>query len=181
MNCGIYVITSPSGKQYVGSAINFTKRWQAHRLTLRKGTHHCIGLQRAANKYGVDALEFSVILVCERPMLVMYEQAALDSMKPSYNRCLVAGSPLGLKRTPEARAKMAAAKLGNTFRRGKTLTEENKKKISETLKAKGNKIAPETRVKIVAAQKTEEYRTKMAESVRLSWIKRKADVQQRTN
>lgn len=39
MNCGVYTITSPSGKQYVGSAIVFYKRWSAHRRALEMGRH----------------------------------------------------------------------------------------------------------------------------------------------
>jgi group I intron endonuclease len=103
---GIYTITAPSGKQYVGSAVNFVGRWHKHRLLLRKGIHNNSRLQAAANKYGVEKLVFSKLLVCRLEDLVMFEQRAIDILKPRYNLCPTAGSFLGYVHTDKTRAKM---------------------------------------------------------------------------
>src|ERR1700757_2872980 len=94
---GIYSFTSPSGKQYIGSAISFSNRWRLHRHHLRKGRHHSRALQRAWNKYGEMAIVFEKIALCPITDLLAIEQAAIDRLKPAYNICLKAGSPLGIQ------------------------------------------------------------------------------------
>lgn len=108
MNSGIYQIKSPSGGFYVGSAVNFNMRWYMHKSHLRRGIHHSRALQRACNKYGLENLSFIRLLVCRPSDLLMFEQRAIDILKPNYNSCLIAGSRLGTKQSDEARAKMSA-------------------------------------------------------------------------
>lgn len=131
MKSGIYTITSPSGRCYVGSAVNFAQRWKAHRHLLRQGKHHSIALQRAFDKYGEAHLLFAKLLVCAKADLLFYEQRCIDAFGPRnlYNRSPVAGSRLGLKqseafcanqsrmrkgvpKSPEHVAKVAAANKG---------------------------------------------------------------------
>ena len=94
---GVYKITSPSGKFYIGSAVNIRTRWKTHRKQLRGGIHHSVVLQRASEKHGLDNLIFQVLLVCEPCNLLMYEQRAMDVLKPQYNVSPTAGSKLGVK------------------------------------------------------------------------------------
>ncbi|MBD4918905.1 GIY-YIG nuclease family protein, partial [Xanthomonas citri pv. citri] len=110
---GIYAITSPSGKRYVGSAVNIRKRWQAHRKHLRAGTHHCKALQRAYHKYHGDFV-WSVLVLCPKEELIREEQQQMDWAAPGtlYNSNPKAGSALGIKRSDETRAKIRRAKLG---------------------------------------------------------------------
>jgi group I intron endonuclease len=57
---GVYqILCVPTGKAYVGSAVNLAKRWQEHRWMLRRGQHHSQYLQRAWDKYGETAFAFS--------------------------------------------------------------------------------------------------------------------------
>jgi group I intron endonuclease len=100
---GIYTITSPSGGQYVGSAVKIRNRWNGHKKALRKGTHKNAKLQNAWNKYGEAAMTFAVALICRPVDLLLYEQAFIDVKKPQYNICLVAGSSFGVKRSDEYR------------------------------------------------------------------------------
>lgn len=112
---GIYSITSPSGKLYLGSAINIRTRWKTHRKQLRRGIHHSPTLQRASDKYGVENLVFKVLLICQPENLLVYEQIAINALKPRYNIALTAGSNLGRKfgpQTAEHIAKRAAKHLG---------------------------------------------------------------------
>lgn len=62
MNSGIYQIKNKNnGKLYVGSAKNFSNRWNRHLYSLKGGFHHSIKLQRSYDKHGEESFEFSVI------------------------------------------------------------------------------------------------------------------------
>lgn len=59
---GIYCIEHVnSGKKYYGSSLNITKRFSQHKNSLIKNKHHCIYLQRAVNKYGIEAFNFYIV------------------------------------------------------------------------------------------------------------------------
>jgi group I intron endonuclease len=103
---GIYKIRHiKSGKVYVGSAINFIKRWLDHKKELRGNYHHSILLQRAWNKYGENKFEFEIIEVIKNPTkkkLEKKEQYWMDYYKSydlmkGYNICPKANSRLGLQ------------------------------------------------------------------------------------
>lgn len=109
---GIYAITSPSGRQYIGQAKCFKLRWWEHLSDLRNGSHHCKGLQNAYAKYGESALVFSVIAIVPPEQLNEREQQEIDLRHRSmlYNTALFVRRPrLGLRHSDESRAKMAAA------------------------------------------------------------------------
>lgn len=128
---GIYTITSPSGKQYVGSAVDFDRRWRLHLRQLRNGIHHSHVLQMAFKKYGESGLRFSVLLICQKENLLMHEQLAIDTLDPAYNICRIAGSSLGVKRRAETRAKVSLANKGEKHRCwGKPHSEEMRAKLS---------------------------------------------------
>lgn len=83
MNSGIYKITNlNNGKFYIGSAVRINRRWNVHRSQLRSGKHHSIALQRAWNKYGEDAFEFSVVEYVDREHLLTVEQEYIDKLNP---------------------------------------------------------------------------------------------------
>lgn len=59
---GIYCIEHiESGKKYIGSSIDITRRFCIHRSSLKHNKHHCAYLQRAVNKYGIEAFAFYVV------------------------------------------------------------------------------------------------------------------------
>lgn len=106
-NTGIYeIVNTVNGKRYVGSAVTIRGRFSVHRSSLRKGEHHSRILQMAWNKYGEAAFVFNTLIICARDMLLTYEQIMLDAMRPEYNILRVAGSVLGHKWSPEAKAKI---------------------------------------------------------------------------
>ncbi|BAM29094.1 hypothetical protein G176_gp22 [Xanthomonas phage CP1] len=123
---GIYSITSPSGKRYVGSAVNIRKRWKEHRYSLKRGNHHCKALQRAYHKYAGN-LGWSVVVLCHKDELIREEQYHIDlaGIATLYNSSPTAGSQLGMVRSEESRRKMQIAQMG------KKLSEETKRKIGE--------------------------------------------------
>jgi group I intron endonuclease len=109
MTSGIYKITSPSGKFYIGSAVDIGRRWRKHRNELTSGVHHCKPLANATRKYGITSLRFEVLTECQRAELIAYEQAYIDLLKPSYNVAPTAGSLLGFVRTNEMRLRHSVA------------------------------------------------------------------------
>ena len=139
---GIYVITSPSSGQYIGSALNMRMRWHGHKTALRKGMHKNLKLQNAWNKYGEAAMVFSVMLVCRPCDLICFEQRAIDVRCPRYNICLTAGNSLGVKRTAEYRAAKSQKMRG---------TKQSPELIAKRAAALvGRIVTPETRAKIGA-------------------------------
>lgn len=156
---GIYAIRHiESGKMYIGSAVDFSIRWRAHRLELGNGEHHSRYLRRAWHKYGPKAFVFEILEFVEDPgdreqfrlKLIGIEQQYLDDFQPwraeiGYNTCRRASSVLGLKHSPKTRAKLSA------ILKGRTLSAEHRRALSEA--RKGRVFSPETRAKISAAQR----------------------------
>ena len=113
-NCGIYTITSPSGRLYIGSATNFRKRWSTHRHALRAGTHHSEALQQAFNKYGAEGLVYAKIAFVARDDLIRREQEQIDSYPREflYNTNYIAASRAGVLHSSATRLKMSASQTG---------------------------------------------------------------------
>jgi len=167
---GVYQIANKAnGKIYVGSTGNIPKRWNKHLSRARNGEHENRNLQNAFNEHGEDCFIFSVLEECDKSLLLQREQFYLDTLKPEYNLCLKAGSPLGMKRTQEARDKMSAAQT--------QMTQETKAKLSAV--HMGKKHTQETRDKISLAKMgntnwlgrkhTQETKDKTSIAVRAFW------------
>jgi group I intron endonuclease len=108
--CGIYRITSPSGNFYVGSSANVRARLSQHFASIRKGKHHSAPLQRAADKYGAEAMVREVLCECPREHLRELEQLVIDMAAPAYNASPDTRTPLDhLWRQEWFREKTAAA------------------------------------------------------------------------
>lgn len=112
---GIYSITcQPTGKVYVGSAVNVSLRWRGHFRHLETGSHHCTYLQRAWNKYGASVFAFALIEACQSESLRVREQFHIDavSIDRRFNSSPTAGSLLGFKMRPESLETMRVAHTG---------------------------------------------------------------------
>jgi group I intron endonuclease len=112
---GIYKIGSKIKPErvYIGSAVSISKRWNQHLHYLRKRKHQSLKLQRHYNKYGEADLMFSILLGCEKEDLIKTEQYFIDSYKPYFNNCKIAGSQLGTKRTDEFKKACSERSKGN--------------------------------------------------------------------
>ena len=144
-----------NGKVYVGSAQVCERRWRKHRTALKRGDHHNKHLQSAWDKEGEESFIFEVLEeVMTDEELIPTEQKWIDKTlafdsKKGYNKSPTAGSPLGCKHSEETKAKISKAVKGEKhplFR--KQLSEEHKRKISESNKGKaawnkGLKVSPE--------------------------------------
>lgn len=148
---GIYVIITHSGRRYIGSAKSLAHRWAVHRWHLRRGDHHCAGLQATVNKHGLESLRFEVLEFVEPPQLLAREQAHIDAagVRNLLNSAPIAGNQLGLRHTPETRAAYSLVRKG---RKIAGWTDERRERMQAVLAARGP-ASVETRTKMSAAHK----------------------------
>lgn len=159
---GIYAISSPSGKCYVGSSHNIKQRWLTHRSLLDRHKHHCRGLQNAYDKYGAS-LVYEIIELCSVAQLIVREQFHINSrtLRKLYNTNPIAGTTLGFKMSTETRKLMSEKGKGRVksqetrkrladVRRGVKLAEAHCENIR--LSKIGTKASEETRIKMSQAQ-----------------------------
>lgn len=123
---GVYKITSEVNKKrcYIGSAVNISARWSDHLGRLRKNKHPNLKLQRHFNKYGENELVFSILLICDKPSLIVNEQFFIDFYHPYFNICKIAGSCFGIKRSVETCKKISEKAMGHKRNLGKRLSKE---------------------------------------------------------
>jgi len=165
LRSGIYSINSLSGKRYIGSAIDITRRLDRHFCDLRNNIHKNPHLQRAWKKYDSNAFNSQVVLYCDIDDLLFYEQRVINYYKDNgglFNICLIAGSNLGCKMSDEHKAKLRSRLMGNSFTLGHKLSDEHKLKISIGNKGKSRRKgyyhhSLESRAKIGLASKGNKY------------------------
>jgi group I intron endonuclease len=96
---GVYrILCVPTGKFYIGSAVDLPKRWDQHRRALRHGKHVNCYLQKAWNRYGEESFAFSVLESVEASDLLRSEQVWMDrtgctDRRIGFNIYDLAGSP----------------------------------------------------------------------------------------
>lgn len=111
---GIYCIYNVvNNKEYVGSSKNLYDRIHLHFHKLRNNKHSSSHLQNAYNKYGGENFKFKLLEFCNPEIRLIREQYFIDLLKPQYNKSLNV--------------------VGNL---NSTVSEEQKVKISNTLKEK---------------------------------------------
>jgi group I intron endonuclease len=163
---GIYCIRNTiDDRCYIGSALKLCYRLWNHKHLLIKKKHHCKYLQNFVNKYGIDVLYIEILEKdIPKETLISREQYYIDSLLPEFNTLKVAGSSLGTVMTQEQKDKISknrkgightedtkkrisetmkgvpkpkehAAKVGLAHR-GKKISEEQKKLISENNKGR---------------------------------------------
>lgn len=144
---GIYFIQNKkNGKVYIGSTIDFSKRWHMHKKQLAAGNHANIFLQRSYSKYP-DAFEFGIIDICDKSELIAKEQFYCDLFQSyqntrGYNIREIVHTNLGVKVNDEVKQRISKSMKGRKqspehakkqceARRGRKNTFENKALQSE--------------------------------------------------
>jgi group I intron endonuclease len=176
---GIYrIVNKTNGKYYVGSSNNISKRFRDHKRELTFNRHHCIGLQRAWNKYGYDKFDFVIVEnILSNNDLLTTEQKHLDNAMTNkencYNSSMVAGGGdgfTGKKHSITTKQRMSESHKGMIFsnehimnislagkgKHGQKRREETKRKISLSLI--GN-------TRNVGRKHTEEWKQNMREKM----------------
>ena len=86
---GIYKLTSPSGKTYIGQSICIRERFSKYK---RMNCEDQPKLHNALKKYGVNNFIYEIIEICSRNMLDEREKyyiAQYDSIKNGYNHIFI--------------------------------------------------------------------------------------------
>lgn len=161
---GIYaIVNNATNSMYIGSAVNMTRRLRVHKHYLNRGVHPSKHLQNSFNKHKSASFSFEVVeFVEDKTKLISREQVWIDFFKPAYNKRKIADSCLGVKRSDEAKANMAAAQRGkkqspetiakrSAALKGRPRPEHVRQKISES--HKGIRPSEESRLKMSLAKK----------------------------
>ncbi|MEK6881193.1 MAG: NUMOD3 domain-containing DNA-binding protein [Nanoarchaeota archaeon] len=136
---GIYKITNPNGKIYIGKSKNVNKRFLSYK---NKGCKGQTKLYNSFEKYGVENHKFEIIHVCAECDLNKFEIYYIEKFKcfNSVNGLNLRKGGQGGSASDETRKKMSAWQVG------KKHSEQTRKRISASLT--GLKLSEETKNKI---------------------------------
>lgn len=157
---GIYrFLCVVNGKCYVGSSARMASRKAEHLRDLRNGKHASRRFQNAWNKYGAEAFRYEVLEEVLAADLFSREQHWIDHFRSAdknhgFNILPAAGSPLGVKRSEETKAKMRVSRRNRVE---KPFSDEHKANLSKALignqRTKGHKLTDEHKAKLSAVSK----------------------------
>lgn len=137
---GIYCIEHiTSGKKYIGSSMNISRRFTKHRSDLKNNKHHCVYLQRAVNKYAIDAFRFYLIEETNfenKEELQSLEKIYIDNGSDLYNIGAVGGGD-NLTNHPN-KEDIIRRRTETTVKNLALLTEEERSKRFEHTKGSSN-------------------------------------------
>lgn len=130
MFTGIYKITSPSGRIYIGQSKNIYKRWNSYYNL--KDIDKQIKLHNSFKKYGVKNHKFEIICTCDFEHLNIkerYYQDFYDVIGPKGLNCLLTKT----NEKPRVSSMETRQKISNSLR-GRVVTEQMKEKLREKRK-----------------------------------------------
>lgn len=131
-----------SGKTYVGSAFDLSKRLKKYFRKSYLEPNKTRYINNALLHYGYSAFSLTILEYIDisnlsiaeaRKLILEREQFYIDSLEPVYNIAPIAGSRLGSKHTEESKDLMRGE---NNHMFGKFHTEETKAKMSEAQKGR---------------------------------------------
>lgn len=125
---GIYKITNPKGKIYIGSSKNIKKRFNDYQKKRCKSQPR---LYNSLVKYGVENHSFEIIWICDEEYLYFFERIFGEKKQII---------------TEDTKLKISKSNKGNKYCLGRKISEETKKKISNSLI--GKKQTEETKNKV---------------------------------
>lgn len=133
---GIYKITNPKGKVYIGQSINIDQRiWMYKKGYCKKQPL----LFNSLNKYGFDNHVLSILLICKIEELNKYERLYIKKFKSNnkqFGLNLTCGGQDYWHHNEETLKKMSLAQRGNKKTLGRIQSQEEINKRVEKLKGK---------------------------------------------
>jgi len=160
---GIYKITSPSGRVYIGQSIHIQKRFTEYR-----GLRNCrdqVILYKSLVKYGSDKHLFEAIEECEENLLNMKERYWQDF----YDVLGSKGLNCKLTRAGDKSGKLLEAtkqKISQTSK--KTYTDERKAATSQRLKQRSQEVVDQIARANTGKKRSQETKNRMSISGKLS-------------
>jgi len=137
--CGIYKITSPNGKVYIGQSKCIRKRWRSYQNNINN-TKKQRKLYNSFKKYGIDNHIFEIIAICKKEELnnlERYYQELYDCVDNGLNLLMTESDYEKRKLSKETSEKKKRLMTGeNNPMYGKKLSDEAKRKISEANKGR---------------------------------------------
>lgn len=127
---GIYKITSPSGKIYIGQSIDIEKRWEWYKKIRCKSQ---IKLYNSLKKHGVDPHKFEIIEECNKNKMderEIYWGNQYDVLNNGLNLRL--GNGKGCL-SEETKQKISSSSKGISRNKGIPKSKEHKTKLSEAV------------------------------------------------
>ena len=142
---GIYKITSPSGKIYIGQSVDIERRWRDH----KNDSYHC-KLRSSFIKHGFENHIFEILEECSIELLNERERFYQDEFdvlgEGGLNLVLTQTNDRSGLFSKETKQKLSDSHLGMTY------TDEMKLKSKITIENKGIDSELERRRKISLAQ-----------------------------
>lgn len=169
---GIYKITSPSGKIYIGQSIDIKKRLRDYKNN--KGVKQP-KLNNSFLKYGFDAHEIEVICEClieELNDKERYYQDLFDCVKKGLNCTLTASNDKSGKLSLETRKKISISNSNQSQEirdsramklKGRKRPDEVRFKISES--SKGKKVSEATKIRLAEISRNMSPETRLKKSI----------------
>lgn len=155
--CGIYKITSPTGRIYIGQSVDINQRKCKYRcLNCKSQTK----IYASLHKYGWDKHKFEIIHVCEPDKLnelEAYYITLYNTFNSRYGMNLRDGGASRGRMSDESKIRIGLAKRGKKI----VFSEQHKRRLSEAAKKRG--MPPEVLLKAALAAKG---RKQSAETIR---------------
>jgi len=155
---GIYKITNPNGKVYIGQSVDIEKRKKSYKKLKCKGQH---AILNSLQKYGFENHFFEVIEECEIDVLDQRERYWQDYYKvltEGLNCKLTSTATQKQQLSIEVRQKISQNKKGVTF------SEKHKKALSESRQGVPRSEETKTKIATAARNRSKETLLKMSEA-----------------
>lgn len=193
MSFFVYIHTCPNGKKYVGITVRKPER----RWRNGDGYYNNKHFTSAIQKYGWDNIEHEFFETASTELMYFWERILIyhyksNNNKYGYNKTTGGEAPNGLKHSDDTKLKMSLSRKGKKMpprseevrkhyaeaQIGKKLSEEHKRKISESLKGrpcptKGRPLLDEHKRKLSIIGKgrplSDEHKRKLSEAKKLYW------------
>lgn len=149
---GIYkIVDMEAGLFYIGSSNNLGRRLAEHRCDLRRGTHPAKYMQRCFSKHGESAFQVEIVERVPVVELVDREQHWIDTLQPAFNWAREVRTPQrGRPLSEETKRKISESKRGQPgWWRGRKRSADQIQKMRQLML--GKKPSPETRVRMSAS------------------------------
>ena len=176
---GVYIIRCKVNNfVYIGSASGkrgFRKRLSFHLWHLQKGTHHSNILQSHFDRYGKDAFDFEIAIVCPPEKCLDFEQALLNARGiGSQNKCYNLSTHVTYagwakrKATTKPRPPVSeeTRRKLSLINKGRLVSVETRQKLSDALR--GRKMPPESVARMAAKMRGRKLSPEAIERMKLA-------------
>jgi len=173
---GIYKITNPKGRIYIGQSYNIRRRFTDYK---RLGCKSQRRLYNSLKKYGVENHVFEIVCECRKDELNELELKYIDIFNCLSRKglnCYLIGSITHISECTRKKMSKSAKKRAPSFL-GKKHTEETKIKLGNIQrgvfpgKRKGIPTSPETKLKLSILKKGKKQSVESIEKRRIAFIK----------